>query len=92
VKREASKEGDRRLKEIRTATKVQPTPISRPLQQRLSVDGLRRQTERNFMMTDYIRNMIYPMVQRINLQQVRIITRRMGPVSNSGSRNGRHLH
>lgn len=73
LKLEASKEADKRLKDIKTATKVQSDAEFRTIlqQQGLSVDGLRRQTERNFMMTEYIRNMIYPMVQRISLQQVR---------------------
>jgi len=73
LKAEAAKEADRRIKDIKTATKKSNDAEFRAFmqQQGLSVDGLRRQTERNFMMTEYIRNLIYPAVQRINLQQVR---------------------
>lgn len=73
LKLEAGKEADRRLKEIKTATKVQTDADFKALlqQQGLSVDGLRRQTERNFMMTEYIRNMIYPMVKRIGMKEVK---------------------
>jgi parvulin-like peptidyl-prolyl isomerase len=73
LKLEASKEGDRRIKDIRTASKAKTDEEFRAMlaQQGLSVEGLRRQTERNFMMTEYIRNMIYPVVQRISLQQIK---------------------
>src|SRR4029077_16133829 len=39
--------------------------------QGMSVSGLRRQSERNFMMMEYVRNLIYPTIQRISLHQVR---------------------
>jgi parvulin-like peptidyl-prolyl isomerase len=73
LKSEAAKEADRRIKDVKAATKKTNDAEFKAFmqQQGLSVDGLRRQTERNFMMTEYIRNLIYPSVQRINLQQVR---------------------
>jgi hypothetical protein len=37
----------------------------------LSIEGLRRQTERNFMMTEYIRSLIFPAIQRISVPQIR---------------------
>jgi len=73
LKMEATKEGDRRIKDIRTASKAKTDDELRAMlaTQGLSIEGLRRQTERNFMMTEYIRNMIYPVVQRISLQEIK---------------------
>lgn len=73
LKQEAAKEADRKLKDVRTASKITNDADFRAFLQQtgLSVDGLRRQTERNFMMTEYIRNIIFPVVQRISLSQVR---------------------
>jgi parvulin-like peptidyl-prolyl isomerase len=73
LKQEAEKEADRRIKEVKKATKVEGDEEFKALmrQQGLSVEGLRRQTERNFMMTEYVRNLIFPVVQRINIQQIR---------------------
>jgi peptidyl-prolyl cis-trans isomerase SurA len=69
----ANKESDKRLKEIKTASKITGDAEFKAFLQQsgLSADGLRRQTERSFMMTEYIRNIIYPVVERINVQQVR---------------------
>ena len=39
--------------------------------QGLSEGGMRRQFERNFMMIEYVRNIIYPKANSISLQQVR---------------------
>jgi parvulin-like peptidyl-prolyl isomerase len=73
LKREAAKEADKRLKDIKKATKTTTDEEFTAFlkQQGLSAEGLRRQTERNFMMTEYIRNVIYPSIQRISLQHVR---------------------
>ncbi len=73
LKMEAGKEADRRISEIKKASKVTDDVQFKAflLQNGLSVEGLRRQTERNFMMQEYVRNIIFPTVQRISMQQVR---------------------
>jgi peptidyl-prolyl cis-trans isomerase C len=73
LKTEAAKEADKRLKDIKTATKMATDAdfANYLVQQGLSVEGLRRQTERNFMMTEYIRNIIFPTVKNISLVRVR---------------------
>jgi parvulin-like peptidyl-prolyl isomerase len=73
LKREASKEGDRRVREVKAALKIQNDEEFKTVMhsQGLSVAGLRRQSERSFMMMEYVRNLIYPNVARINLQQMR---------------------
>lgn len=73
LKSEAAKEADRRIADIKKSAKISNDDDFRAFlrQSGLSVEGLRRQTERNFMMTEYIRNLIYPSVQRISMQQIR---------------------
>lgn len=73
LKREAAKEGDKRVREVKSALKIQNDEEFKALlqSQGMTVDGIRRQAERNFMMMEYIRNLIYPTVQRISLQQMR---------------------
>ena len=73
LKREAAKDGDKRLREVKSALKIQSDDeFKAALQsQGLSVAGLRRQAERGFMMMEYIRNLIFPTVNRITLQQMR---------------------
>jgi parvulin-like peptidyl-prolyl isomerase len=73
LKQEAAKEADRRIADIKKSAKIASDEDFRAFlrQSGLSVEGLRRQTERNFMMTEYIRNLIFPTVQRISVQQVR---------------------
>jgi peptidyl-prolyl cis-trans isomerase C len=73
LKMEAGKEADRRIREIKKSAKITgETEFKAFLQQNgLSIEGMRRQTERNFMMTEYIRNIIFPTVQRISMQEVR---------------------
>lgn len=73
LKMEAGKEADRRITEIKKSAKIATEADFKSFLQQngLSVEGLRRQTERNFMMTEYVRNIIFPTVQRINVQQVR---------------------
>ncbi len=70
---EASKEADRRLRDIKTALKVQSDDELKALLQAqgLSVAGLRRQAERSFMMMEYVKNLIFPNIERIGLHQVR---------------------
>jgi peptidyl-prolyl cis-trans isomerase SurA len=73
LKREAAKEGDRRVREVKAAIKIQNDEEFKALlqSQGMTIEGIRRQAERNFMMMEYIRNLIYPTVQRISLQQMR---------------------
>jgi hypothetical protein len=77
LQREAEKEADRQIKTIKKGLEEQlgkkdDEEIKVILQQQgLSVDGLRRQSERSFMMWEYIRNLVYPKVQRISLPQVK---------------------
>ena len=73
LKTEAAKEGDKRIREIKNALKIESDEQFKAIliQQGLSVNGLRRAAERSFMMMEYVRNLIYPTVQRIGLQQIR---------------------
>lgn len=73
LRMEAGKEADRRISEMKKATKIKDDPEFRAFLQQngLSVEGIRRQSERTFMMTEYIRNVIFPTVQRISMQQVK---------------------
>jgi peptidyl-prolyl cis-trans isomerase SurA len=73
LKMEASKEADKRIGDIKKSAKITGEPEFKAFLQQngLSIEGLRRQTERNFMMTEYVRNIIFPTIQRISMQQVR---------------------
>jgi parvulin-like peptidyl-prolyl isomerase len=73
LKKEASKEADKRVREVKTALKIQNDDEFKAAlaTQGMTVAGLRRQSERSFMMMEYVRNLIYPTVQRISLQQMR---------------------
>jgi parvulin-like peptidyl-prolyl isomerase len=73
LKREASKEGDKRIRELKDALKLtSDEELKAALQsQGMSIAGLRRQAERNFMMMEYVRNLIYPIVSRISLPELR---------------------
>jgi parvulin-like peptidyl-prolyl isomerase len=73
LKKEASKEADKRVREVKTALKLQNDDDLKAAlaTQGMSVSGLRRQAERSFMMMEYVRNLIYPTVQRISLAQMR---------------------
>lgn len=70
---EASKEADKRLRDIKAALKLQTDAEFKAVLQNqgLSVAGMRRQVERNYMMMEYVRNLIFPTVNRISLQQIR---------------------
>jgi parvulin-like peptidyl-prolyl isomerase len=69
----ASKEADKRLRDIKGRMFIKnDEELKAVLQtQGLTVAGLRRQSERDFMKMEYIRNLIFPVVQRIGLHQVR---------------------
>ena len=73
LKREAGKEADKRIKDFRAATKAKSDEEFREFLQKagLSVEGVRRQTERNYMTTEYVRSLIFPAIQRISVTQVR---------------------
>lgn len=73
LKDAASLEADKRLRDIKTSLKVASDDEMKAILQNqgLSVDGVRRQVERNFMMMEYIRNVVFPTVNRISLQQIR---------------------
>jgi peptidyl-prolyl cis-trans isomerase SurA len=73
LKKEAAKDADKRVREVKTALKMQSDDEFKLVlaSQGMSVAGLRRQSERSFMMMEYVRNVIYPTIQRISLQQMR---------------------
>jgi len=73
LKKEAAKDADKRVREVKTALKMQSDDEFKVVlaSQGMSVAGLRRQSERSFMMMEYVRNLIYPTIQRISLQQMR---------------------
>src|SRR5207244_8370169 len=66
-------EADKRLREIKQSLKVASDEEMKAIlvNQGLSIEGIRRQVERNFIMMDFIRNKIHPIVNRISLQQIR---------------------
>jgi parvulin-like peptidyl-prolyl isomerase len=69
----AAKEADKRIRDIKASLKVDSDEELKAILQNqgLSVAGIRRQVERNAMMMEYVRNVIFPVVERISLQQVR---------------------
>jgi peptidyl-prolyl cis-trans isomerase SurA len=73
LQKEAEKEADKQLREIKAKVKApSDNEFKAMLQaQGLSESGMRRQFERNFMMIEYVRNIVFPLVERIGLQQVR---------------------
>lgn len=73
LKREAEKDADRRIADIKKNTKHTDDAEFRAFMAKagLTVDGIRRQTERNFMVTEYVRNLIVPTIQRMSLRQIK---------------------
>jgi parvulin-like peptidyl-prolyl isomerase len=73
LQKEAEKEADKQLREIKTKVQAKSDDEFKVMLQAqgLSESGMRRQFERNFMMIEYVRNIVYPKVDKINLQQVR---------------------
>ncbi|HEY8505505.1 MAG TPA: peptidyl-prolyl cis-trans isomerase, partial [Gemmataceae bacterium] len=69
----AAKEADKRFREFRKQRGLSGEEEFESLlrSQGLSLKGLRRQIERNFMMSEYIRNLVFPKVNRISLGQIR---------------------
>jgi parvulin-like peptidyl-prolyl isomerase len=73
LRKEAGKEADKQLKEIKERVKAKSDDEFKAMLQAqgLSEGGMRRQFERNFMMIEYVRNIVYPKANAISLQQVR---------------------
>jgi len=73
LQKEAEKEADKRLRDIKKAIKAETDDQFKAMlaTQGLSVTGMRRQFERNFMMMEYVRNIVFPIVKRISLLQVK---------------------
>jgi hypothetical protein len=73
MKREANKEFDKRLREIKTQFKVQNDEQLKQLfaAQGMTLDSLHRHVERNFITTEYMRNLIFPKIQSIALSEIR---------------------
>jgi parvulin-like peptidyl-prolyl isomerase len=73
LKEAAGKESDKRLRDVKAALKLKTDDELKAVlqQQGLTVDGMRRQVERSFIMMEYVRNLVYPVVNRISLQQLR---------------------
>ena len=71
--KEAAKEADKQLLDIKNRIEAKSDDEFKAMLQAqgLSEGGMRRQFERNFMMIEYVRNIIFPIVNRIGLQQVR---------------------
>jgi parvulin-like peptidyl-prolyl isomerase len=73
LQKEAAKEADKQLREIKTKVGAKSDDEFKAMLQAqgLSEGGMRRQFERNFMMIEYVRNIVFPLVNRISLRQVR---------------------
>jgi parvulin-like peptidyl-prolyl isomerase len=73
LQKEAEKEADKQLRDIKERVKATSDDQFKAMLQAqgLSESGMRRQFERNFMMIEYVRNIVYPVVERIGLQQLR---------------------
>lgn len=73
LQKEASREYERRLKEIRTQVGIQNDDQFQEFlaQQGMSVDSIKRQVERSFISMEYMRNLIFPKMQSIGLTEIR---------------------
>src|SRR5829696_2957727 len=73
LQKAATEEADKRLRDIKTMVKAKSDDEFKAMLQSsgLTVAGMRRQYERNFMMMEYVRNIIYPRVNGISLLQVK---------------------
>jgi peptidyl-prolyl cis-trans isomerase SurA len=73
LKKEAAKEADKQLLEIKKRVGAKSDAEFKAMleAQGLSEGGMRRQFERNFMMIEYVRNIIYPKAKDISLGHVR---------------------
>ncbi|HLJ93570.1 MAG TPA: peptidyl-prolyl cis-trans isomerase [Gemmataceae bacterium] len=73
LKEAASKEFDKKLNETRKTVKFKTDEEVKAFfrMQGLTLEGVRRQVERNFMAMEYMRNRIFPSIQRIGPEQIR---------------------
>jgi peptidylprolyl isomerase len=73
LQKAAGEEADKRLRDIKAAVKAKSDDEFKAmlLSQGLTVAGMRRQYERNFMMVMYVRNIIEPATDRISLAQIK---------------------
>ena len=96
LQKEAEKEADKQLREIKAKIGAKSDAEFKTMLQTqgLSESGMRRQFERNFMMIEYVRNIVYPTIERIGLQQVaRLLRAAPGRVQDGGPRDvAGHLH
>jgi parvulin-like peptidyl-prolyl isomerase len=72
LKEAAGKEFDKKLRELRRRSNVKSDEEFKAMlkAQGLSLAGVRRQVERNFMAMEYMRNRILPAIDRISHQQI----------------------
>jgi parvulin-like peptidyl-prolyl isomerase len=73
LQREASKEFDRKMKEMKEAYKLKSDEQLNSFlgQQGMSVANFKRSMERNFISMEFMRNLIFPKIQHIPLSEVR---------------------
>jgi peptidyl-prolyl cis-trans isomerase SurA len=73
LKEASSKEADRRLREFKERTRLKSDDDFRIMLQGqgVTVEGLRRQIERNFMMQTYLRELLQTKVSGINIGEIR---------------------
>jgi parvulin-like peptidyl-prolyl isomerase len=73
LKKAASKEFDKKMKETKKAMNIKSDEELKAFlrTQGLSLEGVRRQVERSFMAMEYMRNQIFPAIERIGHQQIR---------------------
>jgi parvulin-like peptidyl-prolyl isomerase len=72
LKEAASKEFEKKIQELRRRSNVKSDDEFKAMlgQQGMSLAGVRRQVERNFMAMEYMRNRILPAIERISHQQI----------------------
>ena len=73
LEKEAKKEAEKQMREIKEKVKAKSDAEFKTMleAQGLTESGMRRQFQRNFMMIEYVRNIVFPIANRIGLQQVR---------------------
>jgi peptidyl-prolyl cis-trans isomerase SurA len=72
LKEAAGKEFEKRMRELRKRAKIKSDEEFKAVlrSQSVSLAGVRRQVERNFMAMEYMRNLLAPAIDRVGLQQV----------------------
>jgi parvulin-like peptidyl-prolyl isomerase len=73
LKEQAAKEFDKKMREKRKAMNIKTDEEMKAFlrAQGISLDGVRRQIERTFMAMEWMRNQIFPAIQRIGHEQLR---------------------